>query len=417
MASAKSTILRREGGRAVLHTWPSVCDCKGLSRKGNVHDRGKPQMSEAYFLYHSIGMYPGKAEGLSKAMAGFAEVWGRADDSQWGYALPLRQRFIDRWRQILKAPDGTVTTCDSVTQGLHMVMDALPDRMLRGRAVLVAADCFPSNHFLLTGMARRLGFELRTVALRQGAAAVEEEDFLSQWTSDVAVALITWVSSTTSARVDLARLADHGRRMGSLIGVDITQAAGLLPFDVAAPQVDFALSTSLKWMCGTPGAGALYVTPSLTADCQPSLRGWFSQPDPFNWDIARFSYAGDIRRFDSGTPSCVAALASLPAMDWHAGQDGAAFLAHNRRLTNRIFAVADNLGLTPLTPREEDRRGGSVMLDLPQARPAPEVVARLRACGVTSDCRGQTLRLSPGSVTTDTGCDLLGEALAEVLRS
>lgn len=369
-------------------------------------------MTDAYFLYHSIGMYPGKAAALAGAMTEFAEVWGRADDSQWGHVLPLRQRFIDRWRAILNAPEGTVTTCDSVTQGLHMVMDALPDRLLRGRTVLVAEDCFPSNHFLLTGMARRLGFELRTVPVRQGAAYVEDEDVLAGWTPDVAVALVTWVSSTTSKRADLARLVEHGRRMGSLIGVDITQGAGLLPFDVAEPRVDFALSTSLKWMCGTPGAGAVYVAPDLIAASQPVLRGWFSQPDPFNWDITRFTYAEDARRFESGTPSCMAALASLPAMDWHAGQDHAALLAHNRALTDRIFAIADDLGLQALTPREADRRGGSVMLVLPSGRSGAEAVTLLRQRGVTADHRGQTLRLSPGVITTLAGCDRLAEALA-----
>ena len=58
------------------------------------------------------------------------------------------------------------------------------------------------------------------------------------------------------------------------------------------------------------------------------MRGWFSQPDPFNWDITRFAYAPDIRRFDNGTPGVMAAAASLPALDWHAGQDRGAMLAH-----------------------------------------------------------------------------------------
>jgi selenocysteine lyase/cysteine desulfurase len=112
----------------------------------------------------------------------------------------------------------------------------------------------------------------------------------------------------------------------------------------------------------------------------------------------------------------MAALASLPAMDWHAGQDHAALLAHNRTLTERIFTLADTLGLRSLTPREEGRRGGSVMLELPEARPAGAVVDRLRQRGVTTDQRGQTLRLSPGIITTAAGCDLLAEALTEVMR-
>jgi kynureninase len=374
-------------------------------------------MSDAYFLYHSIGMYPGKTADQTRALTEFAEIWGRPDDAQWGAVLPLRQRFIDRWRAILNAAEGTVTTCESVTQGLHMLVEALPDHHLRGKTVLVAADCFPSNHFLLAGMAEARGFTLKTVPLRQGAAWVEDEDMLAAWTPDVGLALLTWVSSTSSHRINLASLVAHGRQMGSLVGVDITQAAGLLPFDVTAPEVDFALSTSLKWMCGTPGAGVLYSSPALTATCQPQLRGWFSQPDPFNWDITRFAYAPDIRRFDSGTPSCMAALASLPALDWHAGQDQTAILAHNRTLTDRLFQIAEACALPPVTPRAEADRGGSVMLRLPEDRPAASIVTALRAEGITTDARGQTLRLSPGVLTTMAGCDHLAAVLPGLLRA
>ncbi|MDM7932286.1 aminotransferase class V-fold PLP-dependent enzyme [Tabrizicola sp.] len=373
-------------------------------------------MSDAYFLYHSIGMYPGKADDMATALTEFAKVWGRPDDAQWGVVLPLRHRFIDRWRAIINAAPDTVTSCESVTQGLHMLIEALPDQVLRGKSLLVAADCFPSNHFLLSGMAKARGFTLKTVPLRQGAAWVEDEDFLAAWTPDVGLALLTWVSSTSSHRVNLQAMAEHGRRMGSLVGVDITQGAGLLPFDVAAPAVDFVLSTSLKWMCGTPGAGMLYADPALIATCQPQLRGWFSQPDPFNWDITRFAYAQGIRRFDSGTPSCMAALASLPALDWHAGQDHVAILAHNRALTERLFQIADDFRLPVLTPRPAEERGGSVMLRLPDDRPAGQIVAALRDQGVTTDCRGQTLRLSPGVLTTAAGCDQLARALAGLLR-
>lgn len=371
-------------------------------------------MQDAYFLYHSIGQYPGKDTDLAAAMSDFARVWAAADDRQWGYILTLRQAFIDRWRAIIGAPQGTVTTCESVTHGLHMLATAIPHR-LKGRRVLVAADCFPSNHFLLAELARRHGFTLDTVPLRQGTAHVESEDFAARWGPDVALALLTWVSSTTSHRIDLPALVAHGRSMGSLIGVDITQAAGLIPFDVMDPQVDFTLSTSLKWMCGTPGAGILHVCESLIAEANPELRGWFSQPDPFSWALDRFTLAPDIRRFDSGTPGCMAALASLPALDWHAAQDHAALLGHNRRLAARIIALADDAGLDLVTPRDEHRRGGSVMVRLPERLPAPALLDRLRGAGIAADARGQTLRLSPGAVTAEGGVDLLAEVLAKAV--
>ena len=150
--------------------------------------------------------------------------------------------------------------------------------------------------------------------------------------------------------------------------------------------------------------------------CRPQVQGWFSQANPFNWDIAAFAAAPDIRRFDNGTPGCMAALASLPAMDWHAAQDHAAILAHNRALTARLFDLADDLRLPVLTPRPEARRGGSVMLRLPDSTPAAVTLAALRTQGITADHRGQTLRLSPGVLTTAAGVDRLAGALAAALR-
>ncbi len=369
-----------------------------------------------YFLYHSIGQYPGKAQALAGAMAEFAQAWGAADDDQWGYALGLRARFIARWQAIIEAAAGTVTTTENVTQGLHMLMTALPEGYLRGKRVLVAADCFPSNHFLLTGLQDRLGFALQTVPLRQGANWVEDEDLLAAWGPDVGLALITWVSSTSSHRVDLGQVVEHGRRMGSVIGVDITQAAGLLPYDVADPAVDFTLSTSLKWMCGTPGAGMLHVAADLITACQPELRGWFSQDNPFSWALDRFAYAPDIRRFDNGTPGVMAAAASLPALDWHAAQDIGAILAHNRALTARLIAAADNLGLALVTPRAEALRGGSVMLRLADGNVAQRVLTGLRAHDVFADARGQVLRMSPGALTTLDGTERMIAALGALVR-
>jgi kynureninase len=377
----------------------------------------QPPAGSRYFLYHSIGQYARKAPDIADAMAEFAASWGRADDQQWPYALGLRQRFIDRWRAIINAPAGSVTTCESVTAAVHSLITALPARSLAGRRLLVAGDCFPSVHFLLTGLAARLGFTLDTVPLRQGASWVEDEDIVAQWGPDVGLALLTWISSTSSHRSDISALVTHGRKMGSIIGVDITQGAGLLAFDVDAPPVDFAVSTSLKWMCGTPGAGMLYAAPHLIAECQPSLRGWFSQPDPFNWDFDRFSYAPDIRRFDHGTPGVMAALASLPALDWHADQDKTALLAHNRTLSATILEGVSELGLKLASPRDPDQRGGSVMLALPASLPATAVLDSFRQNGIHADARSQTLRLSPGVMTTGEGVAHMLSVLGDAVRA
>ena len=370
-----------------------------------------------YFLYHSIGQYPGKAADLQAAMTELAEVWGTPNDQQWGYLFQQRARFIDLWRKLIEAPAGTLTSCENVTQALHTFMTSLPKKLLHGKRVLVAADCFPSNHFLLAGLSERLGFTLETVALRQGASYVADEDMLALWDRDVAVALITWVSSTSSHCVNLSSLVEHGKARGSIVGIDITQAAGLLPFSVNAPRADFVISTSLKWMCGTPGAGVLYVEENLLQDCQPELRGWFSQDNPFSWDLEKFQLAPDIRRFDNGTPGMMAAAASVPALEWHARQDSSAMIMHNRRLSDRLTAIADENDLSVISPRTEAERGGSIMVKLPDKLSARGVLQELGQHGVVADARGQILRFSPGPLTTDAGVELVGEGLRALKKS
>jgi len=368
-----------------------------------------------YFLYHSIGMYPGKEEDLASAMAEYAAAWSAPDDGQWGYVLGRRQQFIDLWRQEINAPEGTLTTCESVTDGLHRLIRSLPEDRLRGKRVLVAADCFPSLHFLLAGLAPKLGFTLHTVPLSAGKPWVEAEDFIAHWGGDVALALITLVTSTASARVDLAPLVAHGRNMGSLIGVDITQAAGLIPFDAQEPKVDFVLSSSLKWMCGTSGAGILYIDAPLIPMLSPEGRGWFSQDNPFSWDLDAFEFAPDIRRFDGGTPSALAALASVPALKWHSAQDRAQMLARNRQMVDRIITRADALDLPVHSPRDPLARGGTVILRLPDAARAEAMVGTLRLEGFSVDFRGPLLRLSPGVVTRSDAIEGLFDVMEAAL--
>jgi len=113
----------------------------------------------------------------------------------------------------------------------------------------------------------------------------------------------------------------------------------------------------------------------------------------------------------------VACAGTLPALEWHAKQDARAMLAHNRALTAAIVDGADELGLGLVSPRDEERRGGSLMLNVPASADPAMLVDSLRAAGVYADCRGATLRLSPGTVTTLDGCERLLGALRRLLKT
>ncbi|RWA58713.1 aminotransferase class V-fold PLP-dependent enzyme [Mesorhizobium sp.] len=370
-----------------------------------------------YFLYHSIGTFPGKAERMAAALGDFSGIWSAEDDGQWPAALAARQRFIDAWIRLIEAPQGTLTTAENVTAALYSLIGALPSERLAGKRLLVAADCFPSLHFLLAGLAQRFNFTLDTVPLRPGESWVRDEDFVARWQEDVGLALITFVTSTASHRCDVAKLAAHGRAMGSIVGVDVTQGIGVAPFSVAATPVDFVVSTSLKWLCGASGAGILQVAPDLLSTCRPELRGWFSQPNPFSWDLDAFSYASDARRFDHGTPAILASVASLPGLQWLEGTGIDAIRAQNAAHVGRIIDAAMSNGWTIRSPLDAEKRGGSVMIGLPQGVEAAKLVATLRDEQLYCDARGTTLRLSPGMVTTSAAVDALIAGLREQIGS
>ncbi len=173
-----------------------------------------PSSGSGYFLYHSIGLFPDKSRRVSEALSALATVWGTPDDAQWPTSLDLRAQFIERWRQCIGAARGTLTTAENVTSALYSLIGSLPERHLAGRRLLIAADCFPSLHFLLAGMAERRHFTLDTVPLRAGETWVRDEDFIARWGPDVGVALLTHVTSTASHRCDL-RLAADRRDIGT----------------------------------------------------------------------------------------------------------------------------------------------------------------------------------------------------------
>jgi len=364
-----------------------------------------------YFLYHSIGMFPAKDARIAEALARIATLWGTPDDAQWPHSLEIRQQFLARWSDLIGAPSGTLTTAGNVTQALYSIIGSLPDRYLRGRKLLIAADCFPSLHFLLSGMAERRGFVVDTVPMRPGEYWVRDEDFIAHWGADVGVALLTWVTSTASHRCDLRALVEHGRAMDSLVGIDITQGVGIVPFDVQATSADFVVGSTLKWLCGVAGAGVLQVREKLLLECRPELRGWFSQENPFAWALDAFEYARDARRFDHGTPSIFACAACLPALDWHVQQDLVALQAHNRLLVEAVVEGCVGQGLELVSPAKAEERGGSVMFRLPPGSDPAVVIAGLRDQQVFVDCRGTTLRVSPGNVTTSAGVDRLLKSL------
>ncbi len=370
---------------------------------------------DGYYLYHSIGQYPDKQDRLTKALTDFAEQWSAGGDAQWHYAEAIEQAYLKNWARLLNAPLGAVAHAESVTSAVHAVLTSLPERYLRGKRVVMPADSFPSLIFLFQGMAERYGYALDLVGLREGAHWVDCDDIAERIDPSVGLVMLNWVSSTSSHKCNAPWLTELAHAAGALVGIDLTQGAGILPFDVSQTPVDFAATTSLKWIGGVPGAGILYVKPKITALCTPERRGWFSQENPFNWAVDDFTLASDARKFHLATPAALGFVGTLPALEYTLSGGMAAARQANTAIVAKLIPMLHGLDLEICTPLPEDRRGASLMVRIPEQFEAANLLAALKERGIFADMRGAILRLSPGILTAESSVLDLGACLSEEL--
>jgi kynureninase len=169
--------------------------------------------------------------------------------------------------------------------------------------------------------------------------------------------------------------------------------------DVQALGADFLTGGSVKWLCGGPGAGYLYVRPDHAARVRPALTGWLAHEEPFAFDSGAMRPHPGARRFWNGTPGIASYAAARCGYEIVAAIGVRAIREKSLRQTGRMIELADEYGLRLVSPRDAHERGGTVGLDVPHA---DTVCAALLADDILLDFRpGVGLRLAPHFYTRD----------------
>lgn len=344
-----------------------------------------------YLLTHSVGCLPRVARAALDA--NFLRPWAERGGNAWPDWLAQVDDFRAALAQLLGGTPAEYCPQSNLSSGLAKLLLALPSSPANTRTLLAAEDSFPSLGFVLQ-KAERLGFETRLIP------RARLPDDLATWsdalTPAVRVALVTHVHSNTGRVAPVAEITKLCRERGILCIVDVAQSAGILPLDLPDMGADAVLGSCIKWLCGGPGAGFLWIRPGLIDRLEPLDVGWFSHADPFEMDIHSFRYAPDARRFWGGTPSVapfVVATASLR----HLHMLGIEKIhAHNRRLVD-MFRQA-------LSPAWRARlpawpMGGTMCIALGQDFEA--VTRALQSVGAQFDSRGDVIRLSFHACNTD----------------
>lgn len=331
-------------------------------------------------------------------------------DQDWAVGLG---RSWEHWRglpveagdmlaeHLLGAAPGQVLVGDSVTVNLYKLTSAALNAQ-RGRDVIITDDDnFPTDRYVLEGIAAQRGCELRIIHTDIDAG-IDAETLAAALDDRVALVSLSHVAYRSGALTDMADLTDLIHRAGALALWDLSHAVGSVPVELDAAGADLAVGCTYKYVNAGPGAPAfLYVRGDLADRLRQPIWGWFGQRDQFAMG-PRYDPAPGIIAFATGTPNVIGTVAVEEGVRL-LGEAGIERLrAKSTALTGYLIGLADDWlvphGFTLASPRDDARRGGHVTLRHPEASRISRALAAEKVLG---DYRTpDRLRLAPVPITT-----------------
>jgi kynureninase len=328
--------------------------------------------------------------------------WGVGLVRSWGRWVGLPREVGDLLGEHLTgAAPGQVLVGDSTTVNLFKLINAALDAQ-PGRSVLVTDDDnFPTDRYVLQGIAAQRGCELRMLHtdLDQGVA---EDTLLEALGPDVALVSLSHVAYRSGALADMPRITSLVHDSGALILWDLCHSVGAVPIRLDASGADLAVGCTYKYLNAGPGAPAfLYVRRELQPRMRQPIWGWFGQNDQFAMGPAYDPVPG-IERFSTGTPEIIGLVAVAEGAKLLAEAGIERLREKGIALTSYLIHLADEwlepLGFRLASPRADARRGNHVTLHHPQAW---RISQALIAAGVIGDYRTpDRLRLGPAPIIT-----------------
>src|SRR6266545_4777087 len=346
-----------------------------------------PMLAETtYLISHSLGPMPAEAE---NRVADYARTWRtrgiRAWEEGW-WELPLT--VGDQVGGLIGAPPGSTVMHQNVTIAEAVVLSCFALDGERRRIVYEEGN-FPSVRYLMQAQRAR-GAEI--------VVCPDEEAIVEAIDERTLLVPISHVLFRTGQIQDVEPIIARAHEVGAHVVLDAYQSVGTVPLDVTELGVDFAVGGSVKWLCGGPGAGWLYVRPDLVGRLEPALTGWQAHARPFAFE-PELEYAEGIARFLTGTPNVPALYAATPGFDLIEEIGVERIRANSMRQTELFMELLDEAGFDVVSPREPERRGGSVVVRVPDFE---AVHAELDARDILCDFRPDAgIRLGPHYFNAD----------------
>jgi kynureninase len=358
--------------------------------------------STTYLINHSLGAMPAEA---ARRLAQFADEWATRGARAWGegwWNSPYR--VGDLLGAIIGAPGGSVAMHQNVTVAEAIVLSCFDVKPSRKRIVF-EEGLFPSVRYVQQAWSR---FGAEVVVCDDAEAVI---DAIDERTLLVPVSHVLY---KTAEIQPVERIVERAHQVGAYVCLDAYQSAGTVPLDVTALDVEFCVGGSVKWLCGGPGAGWLYVRPDVAERLEPAFAGWQAHARPFAFET-EMDYADGAARFMTGTPNVPALYAASAGYEIVAEIGVERIRANSIRQTSLLVELLDEAGFELTSPRDPALRGGSVVFRVPDFEAVhAELAAREIICDKRPDAG---LRFGPHFFTTDDELRFAVAQVAEILES
>jgi kynureninase len=371
-----------------------------MADAGAYRDRFPILEHTTYLINHSLGAMPAAAEG---GVAEYARTWKTRGIRAWAegwWTMPLT--VGDQVGRIIGAPAGSTVMHQNVAVAEAIVLSCFRPVGARNRVVYERGN-FPSVRYLYQAQP-----DLDVVVCRDDAAVADALD------ERTLLVPITHVLFKTGEIQDVASIVRRAHEVGAYVVLDAYQSAGIVPLDVTALGVDFAVGGSVKWLCGGPGNGWLYVRPDLVERLEPTFLGWQAHARPFAFE-PELEYAEGVARFLTGTPNVPALYAATAGYDVVEEVGVGAIRDRSLHLTGLLIGLLDERGFEVVSPRSEERRGGTVVVNVPEFEAVhKELSERQIICDFRPDVG---LRLGPHFFNTEDELRFTVEQIADILET
>jgi kynureninase len=362
-----------------------------------------------YLISNSLGAMP---RGVYDAMKGYADTWAnrgvRAWEERWWM---LAAEVGDEIGALMNAPKGSVSTHQNVTTCQAVVASCFDFSGKRNKVVYSDMN-FPSVMYFWEAQQAN-GARVHMVKTDDGVTvplgrlldAIDEETLLVP---------ISHVIFRSAYIQDAKAIIEKAHKVGAYVVLDTFQSLGTVPVDVQALNTDFACGGVLKWLCGGPGVGYLYVRPDLGKKLQPRFTGWTAHENPFAFEIGPNRYTDPPYRFMNGTPHVPALEAARPGLKIITEVGVDRIREKSKRQTARLIELVEKQGLRVNTSHDPEKRGGTVSIDVPDAS---EVCRELLRREILVDWRPKAgVRMSPHFYNTDQELETGVAAIEEILK-